>query len=254
MDEDIDPPRRISRRWTPSAKRPSVQFLELLPVVKRYIDDMTDDDIRERWNDDDRRSVNSRRLDYETGAVLDLVQRAGFSIDDPDMPTLELIRAMFAYTGGKAGGNQHGAQAHARAILMNGWRSIIPVRGKRPDVPDWPSFGTAYPTPEQIGAWVVSHAECGIGYVMDGRIVAVDIDVCDDRFRASASPSRTPRAKRRPLWRRSSCLRSRCSAQSISRASACRRRSCCSTPLPTPSRPWPAGRSRSLARPAPNRS
>jgi hypothetical protein len=103
-DEDIDPPRRISRRWTPSAKRPSVQFLELLPVVKRYIDDMTVDDIRGRWSDDDRRSVNSRRLDYETGAVLDLVQRAGFSVDDPDMPTLELIRAIFAYSGGKAGG------------------------------------------------------------------------------------------------------------------------------------------------------
>ena len=36
----------------------------------------------------------------------------------------------------------------------------------------------------RLGAWVVSHAECGIGYVMDGRCVAFDIDVCDDRFRA----------------------------------------------------------------------
>ena len=73
---------------------------------------------------------------------------------------------------------------HARAILMNGWRSIIPIRGKRPVVPDWPSFGTDYPTPEQIGAWVVSHGECGVGCVMDGRLVAFDIDVCVDRFRS----------------------------------------------------------------------
>jgi Bifunctional DNA primase/polymerase, N-terminal len=72
---------------------------------------------------------------------------------------------------------------HARAILMNGWRSIIPVKGKAPAVLDWASFGTTYPTSEQISAWTVSHAECGIGCVMNGRFVAVDIDVCDDRFR-----------------------------------------------------------------------
>jgi hypothetical protein len=78
-----------------------VQFLELLPVVKRYIDKMTADDIRHRWNDDDRRAVNQRRIDYETEAVLDLVQRAGFDVEPPNPKTLELIRCMFAFIGQK---------------------------------------------------------------------------------------------------------------------------------------------------------
>ena len=85
-------------------KRRSMQFLELLPVVKRYIDDMTADDIRERWDDDDRRAVNQRRIDYETDAVFDLVQKVGFALDEPDSQTLELIRRMFSYTGGKTVG------------------------------------------------------------------------------------------------------------------------------------------------------
>ena len=96
MDEDIDPRSRAERR--------SILFLELLPVVKRYIDDMTVDDIRERWDDDDRRAVNQRRIDYETDAVFDLVQKAGFALDEPDRQTLELIRRMFSYTGGKTVG------------------------------------------------------------------------------------------------------------------------------------------------------
>lgn len=96
MDEDIDPKSR--------PKRSSMLFLELLPVVKRYIGDMTVDDIRERWDDDDRRAVNQRRSDYETDAVFDLVQKAGFALDKPDRQTLELIRRMFSYIGGKTVG------------------------------------------------------------------------------------------------------------------------------------------------------
>ena len=65
---------------------------------------MTVDDIRERWDDDDRRAVNQRRIDYETDAVFDLVQKAGFAVDEPNRQTLELIRRMFSYTGGKTVG------------------------------------------------------------------------------------------------------------------------------------------------------
>ena len=82
----------------------SMEFLKLLPMVKRTIDGMTVDDIRERWDDDDRRAVNQRRIDYETDAVFDLVQKAGFALDEPNRQTLELIRRMFSYTGGKTVG------------------------------------------------------------------------------------------------------------------------------------------------------
>ena len=59
MEDEVVSPRRISRNSRPGPKRRSVLFLELLPVVKQYIDKMTVDDIRERWNDgSDRRSVN----------------------------------------------------------------------------------------------------------------------------------------------------------------------------------------------------
>ena len=78
-----------------------MEFLKLLPVVKPIVDTMTAGDIRERWNDDDRRRVNQRRVDYETDCVFDLVQEAGFALDEPDRQTFELIRLMFSYTGGK---------------------------------------------------------------------------------------------------------------------------------------------------------
>jgi hypothetical protein len=102
MDVELISPRRLSRNSRPPAERHSMQFLQLLPVVKRYVDDMTIDDIRERWNDgSDRRSVNLERRDYETGAVFDLVQKAGFALGEPDGRTVELIRRMFSYTSGK---------------------------------------------------------------------------------------------------------------------------------------------------------
>ena len=95
MDEALDGVRSDPR---------SIEFLKLLPVVKQTVDAMTADDIRERWSDDDRRSVNQRRVEYQTEAVFDLVQKAGFALDEPDGQKLELIRRMFSYTGGKTVG------------------------------------------------------------------------------------------------------------------------------------------------------
>ena len=72
---------------------------------------------------------------------------------------------------------------HAHIHRANGWSSIIWVRGKIPG-PGWSQYGLVYPTDSQIEAWRLAYADCGIGLVMDGRFVAVDIDVCEDRFRA----------------------------------------------------------------------
>jgi hypothetical protein len=102
MDETKAPPRRIPRR---AKKRRSVLFLELLPEVKAHIDAMDRASVQKRWNDgSDRRSVNLECLEYETDAVLDLVQKAGFALDKPDGQTLDLIRRIFSYTGGKTVG------------------------------------------------------------------------------------------------------------------------------------------------------
>jgi hypothetical protein len=73
---------------------------------------------------------------------------------------------------------------HARAIFMNGWASIIPVRGKVPDVLNWASYGAGPPSNQQIDVWIASHADRGVGCVMDGRFVALDVDIRDARFRA----------------------------------------------------------------------
>jgi hypothetical protein len=102
MDETVAPPRRIPRR---PRKRRSVLFLELLPEVKAHIDAMDRASVRERWNDgSDRLSVNLECLDYETDAVFNLVRKAGFTLDEPDKKTLDLIRRIFSYTGGKTVG------------------------------------------------------------------------------------------------------------------------------------------------------
>ena len=101
MEDEVVSPRRISRNSRPGPERRSVLFLKLLPVVKQYIDNMTVDDIRKRWNDArSARGQLERCIDYETDAVFDLVQKAGFALDKPDRQTLELIRRMFSYTGG----------------------------------------------------------------------------------------------------------------------------------------------------------
>ena len=49
-------------------------------------------------------SVNQRCVDYETKSVFDLVQKAGFALYEPDGQTLELMRRIFSYTGGKTVG------------------------------------------------------------------------------------------------------------------------------------------------------
>jgi hypothetical protein len=104
IEVEVIQPRRLGPHPRPRAKRRSVLFLELLPVVKRYVDDMTADSIRECWNDDSRHAVNQRRIDYETDAVFDLAQKAGFALEEPDRQTLDLISCMFSYTSGKTVG------------------------------------------------------------------------------------------------------------------------------------------------------
>jgi hypothetical protein len=73
--------------------------------------------------------------------------------------------------------------SHAHILRANRWLPIVWVRGKIPGT-GWSQYSLVYPTDAQIEAWRFDYADCGIGLVMDGRFVAVDIDVCPDRFRA----------------------------------------------------------------------
>jgi hypothetical protein len=72
---------------------------------------------------------------------------------------------------------------HARLLRANGWRSIIWVKGKIPGA-GWSSHGLVEPSDELFETWIREYPDCGIGLVTDGRFVAVDIDVCDERFRS----------------------------------------------------------------------
>jgi hypothetical protein len=73
---------------------------------------------------------------------------------------------------------------HALAARANDWRTPIVDRGKNPIHDGWSRFGATPPTDEQIDAWRREYPDFNIGLVADGRFVAVDIDVCADRFRA----------------------------------------------------------------------
>ena len=72
---------------------------------------------------------------------------------------------------------------HARLFRANGWRSIIWVKGKIPGA-GWSQHGLVEPSDELIETWIRDHPDCGVGLVADGRFVAIDIDVCDERFRS----------------------------------------------------------------------
>jgi hypothetical protein len=75
---------------------------------------------------------------------------------------------------------------HARAFRANGFRSIISVKGnKAPGVLDWARYGSEPPSDEFIELWRLEYPDCGIGLVMDGRVVALDIDICEARFRSA---------------------------------------------------------------------
>jgi hypothetical protein len=74
--------------------------------------------------------------------------------------------------------------SHARALLANGWRSIIPCRGKSPLVPDWAAYGLAPPSDALIAAWRAEYPDYNIGHVANGRVVAIDIDICVERLRS----------------------------------------------------------------------
>jgi hypothetical protein len=71
---------------------------------------------------------------------------------------------------------------HARVLRANGWRSIIWVKGKIPGA-GWSQHGLVEPSDELIETWIRVYPDCGVGLVADGRFVAIDIDVCDERFR-----------------------------------------------------------------------
>ena len=75
---------------------------------------------------------------------------------------------------------------HARAFRANGF--ALDHSGQRqqsPAVSDWARYGAEPPSDELIERWRLEYPDCGIGLVMDGRVVAVDVDICEARFRSA---------------------------------------------------------------------
>jgi hypothetical protein len=73
---------------------------------------------------------------------------------------------------------------HARVLRANGWLSIIPVKpDKAPAISGWSDHGLTPPSNQLIETWRAEFPGCGIGYVVDGNVVAFDADISIDRFR-----------------------------------------------------------------------
>jgi hypothetical protein len=72
--------------------------------------------------------------------------------------------------------------SHARAIIGNGWRSIIPVNGKVPLVEGWQAVGAAPPDDRRLKLWRAAYPDANIGFVMDGQTVALDADIAAGNF------------------------------------------------------------------------
>ena len=73
---------------------------------------------------------------------------------------------------------------HARVLRANGWLSIIPVKpDKAPAISGWSDHGLIPPSDQLIETWRAEFPDCGIGYVVDGNVVAFDADISIDRFR-----------------------------------------------------------------------
>jgi hypothetical protein len=73
---------------------------------------------------------------------------------------------------------------HARIIADNGWPTIIPVEagGKKPLVPGWPERGTTPPDRNQLKIWASAYPDANIGFVMDGKTVAIDADIAPENL------------------------------------------------------------------------
>jgi hypothetical protein len=72
----------------------------------------------------------------------------------------------------------------AGQIYANGFRSIIPIKPgeKRPLCANWSVYGLESVARHQLNYWIRSGPQCGIGAVMTGNSVAVDIDIGADKF------------------------------------------------------------------------
>jgi hypothetical protein len=72
----------------------------------------------------------------------------------------------------------------AGQIYANGFRSIIPIKPgeKRPLCANWSVYGSEPVAKHQLNYWIRSGPQCGIGAVMTGNSVAVDIDIGADKF------------------------------------------------------------------------
>jgi Bifunctional DNA primase/polymerase, N-terminal len=84
--------------------------------------------------------------------------------------------------------------SHARVIVGNGWRSVIPVRGKTPLVENWQTSGAPPPDDRRLKLWSTAYPNANIGLVVDGQTVAIDADIAPDRFPTPSIAGTTARA------------------------------------------------------------
>ena len=106
-----------------------------------------------------------------------------------DRPPTTMRNRLFEAANPKPGAVRFGS--HARELQLNGWRSIIPARGKIPLIENWPSFGAAPPDSHRLKIWRATYPASNIGLVLDDQTVAIDADISAENF----SPPNTTQAK-----------------------------------------------------------
>jgi hypothetical protein len=73
------------------------RFLDLLPLVKRSVDEMTDCHIRERWLGNDGRRMRVSLSAVEIDFVRHYVRMAGLATDPPNSEAREVMRRMLGF-------------------------------------------------------------------------------------------------------------------------------------------------------------
>jgi hypothetical protein len=78
-----------------------LQARDLLPLLKKRIDGMTEVGLRKQWAGRDGRHDRARITSFETDLARQAVRQAGFCADPPDPLGLAVLRCFLSFTGGK---------------------------------------------------------------------------------------------------------------------------------------------------------
>jgi hypothetical protein len=78
-----------------------LQARDLLRLLKKRIDGMTEAGLRKRWAGRDGRTDRASITSFETDLARQAVRQAGFCADPPDLLGLAVLRCFLSFTGGK---------------------------------------------------------------------------------------------------------------------------------------------------------